>query len=75
MPECVWVDVGEIVPFTEPIKPCGDTVRVRRIPVVLRKYKALVLVVFPQAKPLLILSCPVFAKELHGFEWEGDKAI
>ena len=75
MPECVGVDVGEAVAFAEPVQPCGRAVRVHGLAVVLGEYKALVLVVLPQAKPFLILPCPVFAKEFHGLEREGDKAV
>ena len=75
VPECVGVDVGEAVAFAEPVQPCGRAVRVHGLAVVLGEYKALVLVVLPQAKPFLILPCPIFAKEFHGLEREGDKAV
>lgn len=60
MPERVRVDVREAVALAESVQPCDDAVRVHGLPIVLRKYKALVLVVFAQAKPFLIaLLCTV----------------
>lgn len=67
MSESVGVDVGEVVPLAEPVKPCSNDVRVHGLPAILSKHKALILIVFPQSKPFLILPCPVLAKELHGF--------
>jgi len=74
VPEGVGIDVGKVMPLAEPVQPCSDAIRVYGVlPVVLRKYKTLVLVVFAQAKPFFVLPCPIFAQEFYGFERQGDK--
>ena len=74
VPESVGVDVRKVMPRTEFIQPSLYAVWVHGLAVILRKYIALVLVVFAQPKPFFILPCPILTQELHGFERESHKA-
>ena len=56
------VDVREIVPFAEPVQPCGHAVRVHRLPIVLREYKILILIICVQPQPLPRFPCPILGK-------------
>lgn len=75
MPECVGIDMGQMVALAELVQPIGHAVWVHGLSVVLREYETLVLVILAQPHPLFILPCPVLPQKLHCLRWEGDKPL
>lgn len=75
MPEGVRIDVGQIVTLAEFVHPAGHAIRMDGISIVLRKYKALIPVVFTQTEPFRVLPCSVLPQELHRFRRKCDVAL
>ena len=65
VPERMRVNVREIVPIAESLKPFRYAVRVHGLTVVLGKQEILVLLILPQPQPFPRLPGPVLAEQLH----------
>ena len=72
MAKCVRIYVRQTVTLAELRKPVGDAVRVHGRTVILRKHKALPVVILAQTQYLAALPRPVLFQELHRFDRQRD---